>query len=148
MNSNKQYNPKGHNRRTNRLRNYDYSRQGLYFLTICTKGKECLFGDVENGFMVHNELGSIASECWMSIPQHFPLVILHDLQSDLQNLQFQKDHQTELEHFRSLQPSIWQRNFHDHIIRNEEEYFKISNYILNNPRNWDKDKFYKKTDRL
>ena len=37
---------------------------------------------------------------------------------------------------------IWQRNFHDHIIRNEQSYLKISEYILNNPARWKEDKFY------
>lgn len=37
----------------------------------------------------------------------------------------------------------WQRSFHDHIIRDEEEYYKIKNYIISNPRNWKDDMFYK-----
>lgn len=37
---------------------------------------------------------------------------------------------------------IWQRNYYDHIIRNEESYHKIANYIINNPINWKQDKFY------
>jgi len=37
---------------------------------------------------------------------------------------------------------VWQRNFHEHIIRNDEEYYKISNYISTNPKNWKEDAFY------
>ena len=36
----------------------------------------------------------------------------------------------------------WQRSFHDHIIRDEKSYEKISNYIINNPNSWDQDKFF------
>ena len=39
---------------------------------------------------------------------------------------------------------IWQRNYYDHIIRNEQAYEKISEYILNNPKKWDADKFHSK----
>ena len=42
----------------------DYSRSGLYFITICTKGKECLFGDVVDNYMILNDLGKIAEEEW------------------------------------------------------------------------------------
>ena len=38
---------------------------------------------------------------------------------------------------------VWQRNYYEHIIRNQESYINISNYIINNPSNWQKDKFYK-----
>ena len=41
------------------------------------------------------------------------------------------------------QGKIWQRSFHDHIIRNEEEYSRIKHYIINNPKNWNKDKFHR-----
>ncbi|MNK06591.1 Transposase IS200 like protein [compost metagenome] len=37
---------------------------------------------------------------------------------------------------------LWQERFHDHIVRNDSSYYKIKNYILDNPANWDKDKFY------
>ena len=39
--------------------------------------------------------------------------------------------------------AVWQRNYHDHIIRNHESYLKISNYIMHNPENWKNDMFYK-----
>jgi REP element-mobilizing transposase RayT len=53
-----------HNRRSIRLRGYDYSSPGEYFITICTNKRECLFGDIENGEMVLNELGIIARDEW------------------------------------------------------------------------------------
>jgi putative transposase len=51
------HNSEFHHRRTIRLKNYNYSRAGAYFVTICTQDKECLFGDVVNGRMLLYEVG-------------------------------------------------------------------------------------------
>jgi len=59
-----------------RLKNYDYSQPGEYFITICTKNRKCLFGEIENGEMVLNNAGKIAEQCWIDIPFHFPNVSL------------------------------------------------------------------------
>jgi len=48
-----------------------------------------------------------------------------------------------IEKFQPLQP-VWQRNYHEHIIRNEQSYQTISEYIINNPEKWKDDKFYTK----
>ena len=60
-----------HNRKLNRLKNYDYSERGYYFITICTKNHEELFGKIANGHMVLNKYGIIANDCWASIVNHF-----------------------------------------------------------------------------
>jgi putative transposase len=70
------YNPNIHHRKSIRLKGYDYSRQGLYFITICVQDRKCLFGRIENGEMVLNSGGKIADECWLEIPKHFPNAIL------------------------------------------------------------------------
>lgn len=78
------YNPKKHHRRSIRLKGYDYSQAGLYFITICCKNKAYLFGNIsvegENipPKMILNNAGKIAEECWLDIPKHFPNVILHE----------------------------------------------------------------------
>ena len=59
-------------RRSIRLRGYDYSRPGAYFVTICTRNSEYLFGDIVDGEMVLNEAGWIARRGWQDIPVHFP----------------------------------------------------------------------------
>jgi REP element-mobilizing transposase RayT len=59
-------------RRRVRLRSYDYSWPGAYFVTICTYEKQCLFGNIENGLVNLNEYGEIAQACWKDIPFHFP----------------------------------------------------------------------------
>lgn len=63
-------------RRSIRLNGYDYSQTGVYFITICTQNRECLFGEVVNGAMRLNGLGEIAQRCWNEIPAHFPHVKL------------------------------------------------------------------------
>ena len=65
------YNPAIHRRKSIHLKNYDYSSAGAYFVTICTKNRECLFGEVSNGKMELNEYGQIATDCWQEIPKHF-----------------------------------------------------------------------------
>lgn len=72
------YNPEIHKRKSIRLKGYDYSQEGLYFITICVKDRECLFGKIENGEMILNELGNIADNFWMEIPKHYPQIELHE----------------------------------------------------------------------
>lgn len=61
-----------------RLKNWDYGSNGLYFVTICVKNRELLFGNVRNGKMKLSEIGTLAEKYWLEIPQHFPFVKLHD----------------------------------------------------------------------
>ena len=70
------YNPNIHHRRSIRLKGYDYTQPGLYFITICTENRECIFGHIANGKMILNETGQVAETCWQSIPIHFPTVRL------------------------------------------------------------------------
>lgn len=72
------YNPNKHKRRSIRLKGYDYSQAGLYFITICVKDRECLFGKIEHDEMMLNKLGNIANNFWMEIPKHYPQVELHE----------------------------------------------------------------------
>lgn len=72
------YNPNIHHRRSIRLKGYDYSKAGLYFITICCQDRACLFGDVVRGEMILNDAGKMANECWLNIPKHFPNAVLHE----------------------------------------------------------------------
>lgn len=63
-------------RQSTRLRGYDYTRPGAYFITICTHGRECLFGDPEHGRMRLTTCGRIVVERWRALPRHFPHVTL------------------------------------------------------------------------
>ena len=70
------FDPDKHHRRSIRLKGRDYSQPGAYFVTICTRDRACLFGDVVNGEMRLNGSGETARRCWEDIPDHFPLVEL------------------------------------------------------------------------
>jgi len=65
------YNPEIHHRRSIRLRDYDYSQAGVYFVTICAWKKECLFGEIKNSEMFLNEYGEIVMRCWDDLPNHY-----------------------------------------------------------------------------
>jgi putative transposase len=192
------YNPNIHHRRSIRLKGYDYSQAGFYFITIDTKDRVCLFGKivmVENfqPSMVLNNAGKIADEGWLEIPIHFPNAVLHEhivmpnhihgiielIKSGSHNdsesnngvqifeprrNQFQKiiphsigsivrgykigvtkwfrNNTVGVQNFEP-QP-IWQRNYYEHIIRDEKSFQRISDYIINNPKNWHEDKFFNK----
>ncbi|MFA5961217.1 MAG: hypothetical protein WC848_00870 [Parcubacteria group bacterium] len=64
------------NRKSNRLQNYDYSQNGLYFITICTKDRQELFGEIENGNMVLNELGRIVDKNLIGVLNYFENIFL------------------------------------------------------------------------
>ncbi len=69
---------KYYNRRSIRLKNYDYTSKGFYFLTLLTHRRIHRFGEIENGEQQLNTLGLIAQQCWEEIPKHFPKVKLHE----------------------------------------------------------------------
>jgi putative transposase len=70
------FDPQRHQRQSIRLKEYDYTQPGAYFVTSVTRQRACLFGDIHNGTMVLNAFGQIADECWRAIPEHFPAVEL------------------------------------------------------------------------
>lgn len=174
-----------------RLRNWDYGWNAAYFVTICTKDRACYFGDIEmNGrdtkycvSTYQTEIGTIANDYWMEIPNHFPFVKLgvHVVMPNHVHGIVVIDKPVETQYFASLPthndapqpknkfgpqsqnlPSIirgyksgvttyatknqinfaWQPRYHDHIIRTDKEYHRISDYIINNPVKWAEDKFY------
>jgi putative transposase len=65
------FDPKKHHRRSIRLKGYDYSGEGLYFVTICTHERECVLGEIKDGRVVLSGFGEIAKRCWEEIPGHF-----------------------------------------------------------------------------
>lgn len=58
-------------RRSIRLRGYDYSRAGAYFFSICTKDRQCLFGDIENQQMVLNDAGRMVDKWYIELGHKF-----------------------------------------------------------------------------
>jgi len=185
------YNPQIHHRRSIRLQDYDYSSEGAYFVTICARHRECLFGEIQNEQMILNEYGKIVEQCWLDLPNHYHNIVLdayiimpnhfhgiifitdnvdnvdnvraiHELhlhELPLHELPLQSSQQSSQQRRKMLLPKIigrfkmnaakqinqirntpgipvWQRNYYEHIIRNEESLNNIRNYIVNNPSKW------------
>lgn len=151
-----------HNRKSPRLKRYNYSRNGIYFITICTKNRVNNFGEIKNGKMQLSEIGKIAHHYWIKIPNHFPFVVCDEfivmpnhihgilIINNVGTGQCPVPTKTTISSiigsFKSIctktinksQNNIyfaWQLRFYDHIIRNEHELKQIRKYILNNPRN-------------
>lgn len=68
------YNPDVHHRHSIRLRDFDYASTGAYYVTICTQGRICLFGDVVDGMMVENDAGRAVGKWWHELTKKFPFV--------------------------------------------------------------------------
>lgn len=74
----KRYNPEIHHRRSIRIKEYDYSQEGLYFITICTFNHESLFGHIDNGDMVLSEYGEIINNEWLQTGEMRRNITLHE----------------------------------------------------------------------
>jgi putative transposase len=197
-----------HNRRSIRLKGYDYSRPGAYFVTICIHDRaQRLFGNVVDGKMALNDAGECAQRCWLSIPAHFPDVTLDEfvvmpnhvhgiivildgtgkndtaepaIPVGVQDFEPLRNFET-LRNFEPLrkQPgpmavrinqyqhiiprsigsivrgykigvskwfrertqdtNVWQRNYYDHVIRDDNSFYFIRKYIRDNPVQWNSD---------
>ena len=143
-------------RKPTRIPGYDYSRVNYYFVTICTHEKQCLF--YKEGRL--NEMGIIAQTCMKEIPQHFPgcridkfvvmpnhvhaILVIDGAGSTTATaiIGQYKASVSRLIHQFSPDLAIWQRSFHDHIIRTQKGYEKIWSYIDTNPMRWREDCFY------
>lgn len=74
------YDPEKHNRRSMRLKGYDYSQPGFYYVTICTQDRVERFGDVQNGKMIVNEAGEMVHAAWNRIPERYEHVVMDEYQ--------------------------------------------------------------------
>lgn len=151
-----------------RLKGFDYGSNATYFVTIACQNKHPYFGEIRNNETIHSEIGKIAIQNWLDIPNHHPFVQIDEFVCMPDHfhgiIEFQKEHYQKNpngnEFGRQSQnlatvvgtykasvtrcanknniPFLWQRLFHDRIIRDPEELQKIRNYIKNNPKNWKK----------
>jgi putative transposase len=155
------YNPELHHRRSIRLKGYDYSTAGAYFITICTHEREQLFGDILDRTMVLNELGHITQVHWQKLARHHANLILDRsvvmpnhlhgimiLDSSIEDSKsiseiigsFKTFSAREINKIRKLKSvPVWQRNYYERIIRTETELDYVRQYIVNNPINWQAD---------
>ena len=72
------YDSERHNRRSIRLMDYDYSQSGAYFVTICTRDRACVLGEISDGQPLPNELGEIVAETWRWLERHYEYVELDE----------------------------------------------------------------------
>jgi putative transposase len=182
-----------HHRRSIRLKGYDYSESGAYFVTVVAFQRECLFGEIVDGEMKLNRYGEIVQKWWDDIPIHFPnaeiwafvvmpnhihgIIAITDRRgmvpvpdddqirnqyvSDGEIPSLQQGEMTSPLHLPTLGQIVayfkyqstkemnalgngaitkfWQRNYYEHIIRNEHEMGNIWKYIKTNPCKWAND---------
>ena len=148
------------NRKPNRLKNYDYSSQGAYFITICTLDRKCTLSHIVGGDALIapqtnlTHCGEIArkyieSMPWIDkyviMPNHIHLLIAIDgpMKASAPTISVPNLIRSfKVLVSKEIGQSIWQRSYHDHIIRDEEDYLNHLQYIENNPAKWSKDKYY------
>lgn len=121
--------------------------QTAYFITICTQNRECYFGAIVDKNMILSEIGTIVQTFWKEIPTHFPFVELGEfvvMPNHMHGIIIINQYKRICTiHSRKIHADFgWQSRFHDHIIRNDESFQRISEYIQNNPVNWHTDKFH------
>ena len=181
-------------RRSIRLRGYDYSRSGAYYVTLCTQDRACLFGEVVDGDMQVNDAGCMVSNAWHSLfdrfpnidldafvvmPNHVHGIIVSDVvpvndgdivgaglvpaldvvpvndgattrvaptlgdvigaYKSVVTVQYARAVKTR--GWSPFRKRLWQRNYHEHVIRNADSLNRIRQYILDNPRHWNEDRY-------
>ncbi|GMT48212.1 MAG: hypothetical protein IEMM0007_1778 [bacterium] len=212
------FNPDTHHRRSIRLKGYDYSQEGLYFITICTQNRSCLFGEIKEGEMVLNDAGIMIKTVWHKIPEYYhefnihefivmpnhvhgiiqtisnpvgagpracpicchpicacaiptrpinefrqtngktttngrqtngqprgvaPTMTLSDIVHRVKTLTTKRyTDGVKNNDWPRFNKKLWQRNYYEHIIRDEKSYYQISEYIQTNPLKWQDDEYY------
>ena len=153
-------------RKPTRIKGYDYSTPGAYFITICTKNRQAILSNIIVGeglcalpqnvltpigmkveksiqFIKENYI-NITIDKYVIMPNHIHLIITLNNSGGHGNPPLQYV----IGQFKSYTThkfgyTLWQRSFHDHIIRDEKDYKKIWEYIDNNPLKWELDCYYK-----
>jgi len=159
-----------------RLKNFDYSTPGAYFITLCTHNRKCILSRVVGAIHESPELkltdyGRIINEVIQNIPQrykssinsyvvmpnHIHLIVMINDREELRAIResplrgrsviskligYIKMNSSKEIHNLYGDTIVWQRGFHDHIIRDRQDYEKIAKYIYENPLRWKHDCFY------
>src|SRR5271168_291460 len=171
------------NRKTLRLKGYDYSHAGAYFVTICTANKKPLLGSIVDGHVTLSPAGEIVRAVWNALPSRFPRLLLDEFVimpnhfhavlafvgeglappaatiaklappgsaplaeksancsipdvigafKSISTIQVNR-------HLRTKGSALWQRSYHDHIVRTGEDMGNIQRYIFENPLLWSSD---------
>ena len=150
-----------------RLKGYDYSQSGLYFVTICTHNKEMLLGDIVGaaigrphvaltllGEFVEEGIAHISKrytqvECkhHVVMPNHIHLIVSIQGVDACGRPMAAPTLSRVLNQFKGYVSkqagfSLWQKGFYEHIIRNEQSYLEICQYIEENPSRWAEDSYF------
>jgi putative transposase len=146
-----------HKRRPARLEGHDYTLAGAYYVTICTAERACLFGEVEDGEMRLNDSGCVVQSTWVGLPNHYHRELLdafvvmpnhihgvlslvgeqsgHGLPEIIRGFKtFSARRINEIRKARGI--AVWQRSYHDHVIRDDADLDRIRRYIADNPASW------------
>lgn len=161
-----------HHRRSIRLKGYDYAQAGAYFVTMCTRDRACLFGDITDERMCLNDCGQLVADSWRWLSGRYPYVGLDEwvvMPNHLHGIiiliepdgrggsrtaptQNHKSLGRLIGAFKTVSTkrlnairhtpgdSVWQRNYYEHIVRDEESLARIRQYIIDNPSRWDEDR--------
>ena len=157
-------------RKTTRLKKYDYSSRGAYFITVCTENRENSLSSIvgegsslpkltKSGEVVEKWIISLSEkypevnvDCYVIMPNHIHLLISIARKSGREDpsptvnsivgwLKYQST--VDINNTITLEKKkIFQRSFYDHVVRNNDDYREIYKYICENPRNWYFDKLY------
>jgi putative transposase len=132
-----------------RLAGHDYSRPGAYFITLVTIDRQCVFGEVVESSVRLSRTGEIIAATWRDIPAHYAKVTLDEFVVMPNHLHgvliFDSDNRHPLPAvigaFKRLSARtaglpVWQRSYHDRVVRGEEELARIREYVANNPAQW------------
>ena len=159
-------------RKSNRLKNYDYNSSGAYFITVCTENRRGILskivgvdvpGDPKNielfpyGMIAHKYIKqmnefyeNVSVDQYVIMPNHIH-ILLRVFENGSPRTSTPTKQTSTVSHFistfkrlcnKECGRNIWQRSFHDHIIRDKKAFEKISKYIYENPIKWEDDCFY------
>ena len=143
-------------RKSPRLPKYDYASDNYYFVTICTHNKKCIFGKPQElsryGKIVEQHILALSDhfngvhiDQYVVMPNHIHLILVLENEQNpncSQIIALFKSGVSRQIHSMVQEVKLWQRSYHDHVIRNQYEYEKIWLYIEANPMQWEKDCFY------
>ena len=143
-------------RKSPRIPGYDYSTENYYFITICTKQHRCFFGTTKRLTeigeiaerhlkMLSNHYAYVEIDKYVVMPNHVHMILILKNGNAANVNQIVAQYKSGVtREVRVLYPNLdlWQRSFHDHVIRDRAGYEKIWNYIEGNPGKWEEDCFY------
>ena len=159
-------------RKPTRLKNFDYSSGGAYFITICTENRQKIlsrvvgvdvlddpksielspFGEIADKYInqLNDFYNNITVDKYVIMPNHIHIMLFVSINGSSRTSTPTRQHSVVSQFVSTFKrfcnkeygKSIWQRHFHDHIIRNREDYEEHLKYIYKNPTNWHLDELY------